>query len=149
MRLTQVLQEREKAANDLAETKSGIGRRNRERKEAAKVCSREELAANWIWLEAWERWPLSTSITSSGWKVPWLTFMMLDRDLVAVLGYLSQAGCKPISTSGRKYLAERSPMRSGRAVCPSSSQGSSRPKPLLASVCCRLTKSFSPLIFGS
>jgi hypothetical protein len=33
-------------------------------------------------LEAWERWPLPTSITSSGWKVPWLTFMMLDRALV-------------------------------------------------------------------
>jgi hypothetical protein len=34
MRLTQVL--REKAADDLVETKGGIGRRDRERKEAAK-----------------------------------------------------------------------------------------------------------------
>jgi hypothetical protein len=32
-----MLQEGEKAANDLGEMKSGIGRRNRERKEAAKL----------------------------------------------------------------------------------------------------------------
>ena len=43
----QVLQEREKAG-DLAEMKSGIGGRNRERKEAAKFSSREELVANWV-----------------------------------------------------------------------------------------------------